>query len=94
MYIHSRFCPRICCTVQFSGLSVHSVPVLLYIQFLHFAIAVIESHYTVDSGYQAHALVGTIAKIYALHNEVRHIARVKGRPRLVLMTSSRQSYGS
>ncbi len=33
---------------------------------------------TVDSGYQAHALVGTIAKIYALHNEVRHIARVKG----------------
>ena len=33
---------------------------------------------TVDSGYQTHALVGTIAKIYALHNEVRHIARVKG----------------
>ena len=33
---------------------------------------------TVDSGYQAHALVGTVAKIYALHNEVRHIARVKG----------------
>ena len=33
---------------------------------------------TVDSGYQAHALIGTIAKIYALHNEVRYIARVKG----------------
>ena len=30
-------------------------------------------YYTVDSGYQAHALVGTIAKIYALHNEVRYI---------------------
>ena len=37
-----------------------------------------DSRDTVDSGYQAHALVGTIAKIYALHNEVRHIARVKG----------------
>ena len=34
--------------------------------------------YTVDSGYQAHALVGTIAKIYALHNEVRYITGVKG----------------
>ena len=33
---------------------------------------------TVDSGYQAHALVGTIAKIYALHNEVRYIPGVKG----------------
>ena len=33
---------------------------------------------TVDSGYQAHALVGTIAKIYALHNEVRYITGVKG----------------
>ncbi len=33
---------------------------------------------TVDSGYQAHALVRTIAKIYALHNEVHYIARVKG----------------
>ena len=32
---------------------------------------------TVDSGYQAHALVGTIAKIYALHNEVRYITGVK-----------------
>ncbi len=33
---------------------------------------------TVHSGYQAHALVGTLAKIYALHNEVRYIVRVKG----------------
>ena len=33
---------------------------------------------TVDSGYQAHALVGTIAKIYALHNEVCYITGVKG----------------
>ena len=33
---------------------------------------------TVDSDYQAHALVGTIAKIYALHNEVRYITGVKG----------------
>lgn len=31
--------------------------------------------YTVDSGYQAHALVGTIAKIY---DEVHYITRVKG----------------
>ena len=29
------------------------------------------NYITVDSGYQAHALFGTIAKIYALHNEVR-----------------------
>ena len=29
----------------------------------------VQSHENiVDSGYQAHALVGTIAKIYALHN--------------------------
>ena len=36
------------------------------------------ANYTVNSGYQAHALVGTIAKIYALHNEVRYITGVKG----------------
>ena len=29
-------------------------------------------------GLSAHALVGTIAKIYALHNEVRYIRGVKG----------------
>ena len=28
--------------------------------------------------YQAHALVGTIATVYALHNEVRYILGVKG----------------
>ena len=33
---------------------------------------------TVNSGYQAHALVGTIAKIYALHNEVHYITGAKG----------------
>ena len=34
---------------------------------------------TVDSGYQAHAPIGTTVKRYALHNELRLIARVKVR---------------
>ena len=33
---------------------------------------------TVELGYQAHALIGIAIKQYALHNEVRQIAGVKG----------------
>ena len=29
-------------------------------------------------GLLVHALVGTIAKLYALHNKMRHMTRVKG----------------
>ena len=37
---------------------------------------------TVESGYQAHALIGITVKRYVLHNEVHQILGVEGWPRL------------
>ena len=60
--------------MQYAGATQHVLAILMQYDLVHTAC----SSNTVDPGYQAHALVGTIAKIYALHNEVCYITGVKG----------------